>query len=135
VTNKVGEWVNVCKLSKGGKATLPGPKQVYRFVSEKSGKFTHDVLALAGGSYKPEGGVAVPMLKRQYAGVPTNVEESVAQDREHCLKQIGQLPPHLKLINKEVVDTFGRPPEFYQVEIADDLREEANSFARGYQRA
>jgi nicotinate phosphoribosyltransferase len=81
------------KLSPG-KATLPGRKQVYRFIS--NGRYSHDLIALENEA-SPEG--ARPLLRQVLAdGRRLQQLEPLAEARERCRLTLTQLPERLRLL-------------------------------------
>jgi nicotinate phosphoribosyltransferase len=86
----------VMKLS-SEKATLPGPKQVWR--RTERGRFTGDVVALLD---EPGPRAAAPLLEPMMKnGTRTNTD-SLEQARRHAATQRASLPPELRCLNAGV---------------------------------
>ncbi len=79
-----------------GKATLPGPKQVYRRFKE-DGTMDSDVLALAG---EKAPGDATPLLEPVFKdGKPLRPRPSLEDMRARCLGGLRALPPGLRTLS------------------------------------
>lgn len=99
------------KLS-AGKTSLPGRKQVYRFL--ESGSYTHDVIALADEQV-PGGTPLLMPVMRDGECLPEG-QSSLSAARERASQQRQALPPHLLTI--ETAD----PP--FPVEVSAALASE-----------
>lgn len=104
----------VLKLSKG-KATLPGPKQVWRVVED--GEAAFDVLGREHEA-APEGGE--PLLRPVMAGGRRTFRESLAEARERCGRERSRLrgrpyevglSAELLALRDRVAAEAGRPSE------------------------
>lgn len=93
------------KLS-AAKATLPGPKQVWRV--SLGGRYAYDVLTGAAGGAPPGG---EPLLERVMAGGRRLVEGSLDDARARCAAQRASLAAEHRRIDAET----------YEVRIADEL--------------
>jgi nicotinate phosphoribosyltransferase len=83
-----GEWRGVRKLSQG-KATLPGPKQVYRRIEE--GQFAGDLIAATDESVEGEPLLVAAMREGEIALV-----ESLEQIRKRVVTSLAALPEPLR---------------------------------------
>ncbi len=79
-----------------GKATLPGPKQVYRF--EAGGKVQHDLMAMADEP-PPEGGRPVLELLMQ-DGRRVREREALAVSKERAEAALASLPEELRALDE-----------------------------------
>jgi nicotinate phosphoribosyltransferase len=95
------------KLS-AAKATLPGPKQVWRV--SLGGGFAYDVLTTAAGGAPPGG---EPLLELVMAGGRRLVEGSLADARARCAEQRAKLAPEHRRVDAAP----------YEVRVADELLE------------
>jgi nicotinate phosphoribosyltransferase len=83
-----GEWRGVWKRS-ADKATVPGPKQVFR--SYEGGVIAGDVIAAADEQLDGE-----PLLRPAMRGGEPSVSKSLDQIRERTATQLAALPPALR---------------------------------------
>ena len=110
VADRAGDgWRGVWKRSPG-KATLPGPKQVFR--NFEDGRMAHDVIAAADEELDGEG-LLVPAMR----GGERVRAESLEEIRARVDAQLAALPEHLRL----AVET----DEPYRVAYSERLRETA----------
>ena len=87
-TRRDGEWQGVWKRS-ADKATVPGPKQVFR--SYEAGTIAGDVIGAADERLDGE-----PLLRPAMRRGEPIVSESLDQIRERTAAQLGALPPALR---------------------------------------
>jgi len=104
--NADGSFTPIMKLSEG-KVTLPGRKQVYRFVDEK-GKLEKDMIALADEKVNGEPLMAKVMEK----GEVTYDFPSLSEIRANAAENVSRLPDKYKKVSDA--------PE-YPVELSQDL--------------
>ena len=97
------------------KATLPAPKQVYRFV-DQHGRCEHDVIALASEAPPPGGD---PMLSEAMVeGGRTASREPLEETRKRFESEFARVPQELKAL---------RPTREYTVETSEELARLARS--------
>ena len=104
-----GRWRPVAKRSPA-KATLPGPKQVFR--SREDGELRGDVIATTTESLAGE-----PLLGPVMRGGDRVGAEPLARMRERTAAQLESLPAHLRDLAPN------RPPEPYPVSCSERLAE------------
>ncbi len=99
------------------KATLPSPKQVYRFL-DRHGRYERDLIALAS-EQPPSGGS--PMLREAMAGGRRVTErEPLEETRTRFAGEFERIPNELRAL---------RPAVEYEVGISDELSSLARSVA------
>lgn len=118
VQDKSGTWHPVAKMAKGGKRTIPGEKQVFRFRHDVKNTFTHDMIGLHNESI-----VGAEPLLVERSLLTENIEDS----RNYCLSRISSLPPYLKIIsiNDNVHDV-------YTVNITNELGNLADNLFKNF---
>jgi nicotinate phosphoribosyltransferase len=94
--------VGVAKFSPG-KATYPGPKQVFR-LRDRSGQFEQDRISLAEESL-PRGEALLALVMRK--GKRVGVAAPLGEARERCRKQLLLLPERYRRIDKRAVFPVG----------------------------
>ena len=104
------------KLS-ADKATLPGPKQVYRFV-DRQGLYERDVIALA--SEPPPQGSDPMLSEAMVKGRRVTDREPLEETRRRFAAEFERVPEELKAL---------RPTGAYTVETSDELVSLARSVA------
>ncbi len=99
------------------KATLPSPKQVYRYF-DRHGSYERDVIALAS-EQAPTGGL--PMLSQAMAGGRrVRAREALEEARTRFAAEFERIPSELRAL---------RPPAEYEVGTSDELASLARSVA------
>jgi nicotinate phosphoribosyltransferase len=78
-----------------GKATLPGPKQVYRF--ERAGQVQYDLMAMAGEAAPPGGRALLEPLLRE--GRRLRQREPIAAAKERAAAALASLPDRLRALD------------------------------------
>lgn len=86
-----------CRKKSEGKATWPGPKQVYRHY-DAQGRIDHDVLTTADDSQAGDPLITKVMEKGKRIGSPV----SLTQSRETAAAQLQRLPEKLRLLQEGV---------------------------------
>jgi nicotinate phosphoribosyltransferase len=105
-----------CRKRSEGKATWPGPKQVYRH-HDDAGRLAFDVVATAADRQ-----AGTPLLQPVVkAGRPVGPAPSLTDIRRAAAAQLTQLPPLLRTLDQA-------PP--YEVRIAPSLQELAQALDR-----
>lgn len=100
----------VAKFS-ADKATLPGPKQVWRCHDEGDGRIAHDHLTSAADD--PPVANAIPLLREVMRdGTPVGVPVALEQVRERARAELGRLPVSVLSISG---------PSELQVQVSDEL--------------
>ncbi|MDC3957985.1 nicotinate phosphoribosyltransferase [Polyangium jinanense] len=123
-----GKVIPICKFSEG-KATFPGPHQVYRFV-DGAGVLARDVIALADedprrlGEGQPEA-LLVPRMKN---GARTEPAEGLDVVRARVARELARLPEALHVLDEAPPPTertdepYRAVPSTRLLELVEDVR-------------
>ena len=101
------------------KATLPGPKQVYRFV-DRQGRYERDVITLASDEGPP--GSSPLLCESMTGGRRVRGREPLEETRRRFAGEFERIPVQLRAL---------RPTEEYDVGTSDKLASLAQSVAAG----
>ncbi|MDI1435232.1 nicotinate phosphoribosyltransferase [Polyangium sorediatum] len=120
--------VPICKFSEG-KATFPGPHQVYRFV-DGAGVLARDVIALADEDPRGlgEGEAEALLVPRMKSGARTEPAEGLDVVRARVTRELARLPGALHVLDEappppERTDEPFRPvPSARLLELVEDVR-------------